>query len=69
MKHKEMFSDAVWLSPRTPSDACLFRSELEIHGDFSKAKITICGLGWFILYINGKRVGTDEFVPAYSDYH
>ena len=69
MKHREIFGEARWLSPRFSLDAVLFRSEIEIKKQIKKAEITVCGLGWFILYINGKRVGVDEFVPAYSDYH
>ncbi len=69
MKHREIFDEARWLSPRCSLDAALFRSEIEIKNQIKKAEITICGLGWFILYINGKRIGVDEFVPAYSDYH
>lgn len=69
MKHREIFKDARWLSPRGSLDAALFRSEIEIKNPVQKAEITVCGLGWFILYINGRRVGADEFVPAYSDYH
>lgn len=69
MKHREIFGEARWLSPRKSLDAALFRSEIEIKNVFQKAEITVCGLGWFILYINGKRVGADEFVPSYSDYH
>lgn len=69
MNFRDIFSDARWLSPNKSLDAALFRSEIEISQDFHCAEMTVCGLGWFILYINGKRVGTDEFVPAYSDYH
>lgn len=32
------------------------------------AKISICGLGFFELKINGKRVSDDYLVPAWSDY-
>lgn len=69
MNHKEIFNDARWLSPQEDLDAALFRSEIELDKPADEAEITISGLGWFILYINGKRVGKDEFVPAYSDYH
>lgn len=68
MTHKELFSDAQWLMPETDLDAALFRSVFTAEAG-EKAEITICGLGYFILYINGKRVSSDEFVPAYSDYH
>lgn len=68
MTFKELFSDARWLMPQSDVDAALFRSTFNaVKGE--KSEITICGLGYFILYINGKRVGNDEFVPAVSDYH
>ena len=35
----------------------------------ARAEITICGLGFFELYLNGKRVSDDLFVPANSHYH
>ena len=69
MNHKSIFSDARWLSPCEDLDAALFRSEFDAGEAVNRAEITICGLGYFILYINGRRVGTDEFVPANSDYH
>lgn len=68
MTHKEIFSNARWLMPKKDMDAALFRSVFTARKG-EKAEITISGLGYFILYINGKRVGNDEFVPAYSDYH
>lgn len=68
MTHREMFSDARWLVPAEDLDAALFRSVFTAKAG-EKTEITVCGLGYFILYINGKRVGSDEFVPANSDYH
>jgi len=68
MTHKEIFSDARWLMPQKDMDAALFRSTFDAKNG-ETAKITISGLGFFILYINGQRVGCDEFVPAFSDYH
>lgn len=68
MTHKQIFSDARWLMPQRDMDAALFRSVFDARKG-EKAEITISGLGYFILYINGIRVGNDEFVPAVSDYH
>lgn len=68
MTHKELFSDARWLCPKSDADAALFRATFE-NNKAQSAEITICGLGYFILYINGKRVSSDEFAPAYTDYH
>lgn len=33
-----------------------------------KAEITICGLGFFRLWINGREVSEDKFVPVNSQY-
>ena len=68
MTHREMFSGARWLIPVGSPDAALFRKVFTITKP-QNAQITICGLGYFILYLNGRRVGTDEFVPPVSDYH
>ena len=35
---------------------------------FSKARINICGLGFFSMYINGKRVSDHVLIPAWTDY-
>lgn len=41
MKHREIFGEAHWLSPRSSLDAALFRSEIEIKKQIKKAEITI----------------------------
>ena len=68
MTFRELFGDARFVTPQGSPDAALFRSTFTAKKD-ENAKITICGLGYFILYINGQRVGDDEFVPPVSDYH
>ncbi len=68
MTHRELFGSARWLVPAGSPDAALFRKTFRLH-DTRDARITICGLGYFVLYLNGRRVGTDEFVPPVSDYH
>ena len=68
MTHKELFSNARWICPESDADAALFRAEFECDKAQS-AEIKICGLGYFILYVNGERVSDDEFAPAYTDYH
>ena len=34
-----------------------------------KARCLICGLGCYVLYINGKRVSNDVLAPAFTAYH
>ena len=63
-----MFGTAEFVSPSDETvTAPWIRGTFELHGTKS-AKIRICGLGMFELYINGKRVGDDIFVPVFSMY-
>lgn len=67
MTHKEIFNNAKWIKPKEDMSSAIFRGTFELK-DKCSTKINICGLGYFILYINSKRVSCDELVPAYSDY-
>lgn len=62
-----MFKNAKWIRASEKCEAPAFRKEFIIE-DFTKAEIYICGLGFFELYINGKRVSDELFIPAWSDY-
>lgn len=66
MKHSEIFGKARWIIPKEDMTSAIFRRAFFLSGE--KAEIIICGLGYFALYINGKKVSSDELVPAYSDY-
>ena len=68
MTYRELFGDARCIAPQGSPDAALFRGTFRASQG-ETAQIAICGLGYFILYINGRRVGDDEFVPPVSDYH
>ena len=68
MIHRDTFRGARWLIAPDCPDAALFRKDFSLRS-ICDAQITICGLGYFRLTINGKRVGNDEFVPPVSDYH
>jgi len=66
MTHQQMFGSALWLG----CDGCdtpYIRAAFDAP-DAPKGKITICGLGYFELYLNGERVSDDLFVPVTSDY-
>ena len=43
------------------------RKTLELTS-FKQAKCLICGLGIYLLHINGKRVGDDVLSPAFTNY-
>ena len=67
MTQKEMFGDAKWVAPEESCTGPYIRGSFSA-GSVKKAEITICGLGFFELYINGQRVSDDLLVPANSQY-
>ncbi len=67
MTHNEMFGSAKWICGSSDIASPLFRAEFSAK-NVKKAEITICGLGFFELYLNGKKVGNDLMVPAFSQY-
>lgn len=67
MTHSDIFGGARWVSADKSISAPLFRAEF-VAENVKNATITICGLGMFELYINGKKVSDDLLVPAFSQY-
>ncbi len=67
MTHKEMFGEAKWVASTADCEAPLIRGSFCLD-EIVSAEITVCGLGFFELYLNGRRVGDDMYVPANSDY-
>ncbi|MBQ1553196.1 MAG: GNAT family N-acetyltransferase [Clostridia bacterium] len=61
------FDGCKWLGFPEGRDAGMFRREFDA-GEVVSATLSICGLGYFELYFNGKRFGDDLLVPAQSDY-
>ncbi|MDR3313952.1 MAG: glycoside hydrolase family 78 protein [Oscillospiraceae bacterium] len=67
MQAEELFGAAQWVAP---SGGC---DQPYIRGDFAaeagaRGRITICGLGFFQLFLNGRRVSSEELVPAWTSY-
>lgn len=65
---------ANWITTESFSEeaAPTFKKEFFIdkkYDDANKAEIYICGLGFYVLKINGKRVGEDILQPAFSNYN
>lgn len=69
MTQTEMFGAARWVSPDGACDTPYIRGEFSLENDIAAAEIIICGLGFFELYLNGRRVSEDKFVPVNSDFH
>lgn len=67
MTHSEIFGSAKWVSAGKNISSPLFRAEFSAN-NVKNAEIYICGLGFFELYLNGKKVSDDLLVPAFSQY-
>lgn len=67
MNQSEAFGSALWVDCPGGDIAPIFIKKFSaVKGE--KAVITICGLGFFELKINGRRVSGDLLVPAASNY-
>lgn len=59
-----------WICGGAGCEAPLFRRSfwLDKTERFQSARLEICGLGYFLFYINGKRISDQELMPAMTDY-
>lgn len=59
-----------WIRVGAGCEAPLFRRSfwLDRTERFQSARLEICGLGYFLFYINGKRISDQELMPAMTDY-
>ena len=67
MTKYEMFGSAEWVAPSEECANPYVRGNFEL-GNFEKAVITVCGVGFYNFYINGQRGSEDLFVTLYTDY-
>jgi alpha-L-rhamnosidase len=62
---------ARWIG-RTTDDkvavAPLLRRSFALDGNIKQARVYVCGLGYFELYLNGKRVGDHVLDPGFTRY-
>lgn len=75
-KQMDLFQNAKWIGSGNPvvtrytgqeSPALQLRKEFALEKT-GKAQCFISGLGCFVLYINGQRVGDEVLSPAFTDY-
>jgi alpha-L-rhamnosidase len=59
--------NAKWMCAEDSVQAPLFQKKVSVQNP-ENAVIDISGLGFFELYVNGKKVSDDLFVPSQSDY-
>ena len=55
--------DAMWIG-----GGDLLRTQFAIEGEVKQARAYVCGLGWYELRINGKKVGDHQLDPGQTDY-
>jgi len=58
---------AKWIGYNCPS-APMFRCKFTLNKAVSKARVYICGLGYYELSINGARIGDHVLDPGQTDY-
>ena len=56
-----------WITNSTASPFYA-RKEFRITKEVRKAEARVCGLGQFIFYMNGRKVGDHELDPGWTDY-
>ncbi|WP_336775924.1 family 78 glycoside hydrolase catalytic domain [Paenibacillus sp. MMO-58] len=59
---------AQWIGADETIASPLFRTSFHIHKAVKRASISVSGLGYFKLYMNGNRVGDHVLVPNWTDY-
>lgn len=68
-KLKEPAVKAAWAAVDTLSQKSIYlKREFRIRERLKQATVTICGLGFYELTINGEKIGDAEFAPLWSDY-
>ncbi|XP_065832059.1 alpha-L-rhamnosidase-like isoform X2 [Oscarella lobularis] len=75
MTNQDQWSDSLWIAaPNSIQGAPYLRSpEFSIsnssNSTVKRARIYASGLGFFRLYVNGKRIGDDALVPGWTNYN
>ncbi|TCM89135.1 alpha-L-rhamnosidase [Paenibacillus sp. BK033] len=59
---------AQWIGADETIASPLFRTSFHIHKVVKQASISVSGLGYFELYMNGERFGDHVLVPNWTDY-
>ncbi len=68
MTFQELFYTAKWMTPTADCLTPLCRARFAAPSA-QKATLTICGLGFFKAFLNGRPVSPDLFVPLNTNYH
>lgn len=60
---------AQWIGTDTPQTAPFYRHSFHLNEIPTQAPIYLAALGYFELFINGKKVGNEVLAPAVSNYN
>ena len=58
-----------WIAAKKGISSPIFRREIDLNGSVRRARVYIAGVGYYELYINGKRVGDRVLEPAHTYYN
>lgn len=67
MNFGELFGSAEWVTCESGCTSPVIKGSFFIEKP-ERAEITVCGLGFFRLWINGREVSENKFVPVNSQY-
>lgn len=64
-----MFENAKWISCEENGDssAKIFKKNFKI-GEFKTGELSVCGLGFYVVKINGKSVTDELLTPPFTAY-
>jgi len=47
----------------------MLRKDFNLKNSIEKARVYVSGLGNYVLYLNGEKIGNDLLTPGWTDYH
>lgn len=59
---------AKWISPRQSRSSALLRKRFTVSASAGSARLHICGLGVYEVWLNGEKVGDEFLAPGYYSY-
>ena len=62
------FDDLIWISPAPDINAPMIHKEFELDQVYDYAVLNLCGLGYFEVYLNGRKVSDELMNPVRTDY-
>ena len=65
---RKAFTSMLWTVVPKEYASAYVRKNFDLSAVPSHAKLYVCGLGFFELYINGQKVTDELYNPVWSDY-